>query len=399
MARFPGSGTVGADGSSSALTCGTVRQYLAMAARGQSPTADPALWSALTTRHVLAGSPARPELTENGTQVLRDLELRAYRSDPISLDALEAELGSGVAALTEVADNAEYFVAELGPVPPVEVLPHLRVVAASLAGRPDPPEDLVESFKNAWGSMEVLGGTDLDRLLAAELVSASGDAQESFYAPLTQAVDTLRAAGCRTPLATAGLLVLHPTIVTSPPVERWATARRAVGGDEEAAMLATLPDLSEALRRWQGWQPLLEGTEADRRRTAAYLATAEEPNDATAARVRANSAEVGGSFELPTLAAALATRHLSFEPPEVHDWLAKAMHLATSRQLAPTRAELDILGLAMLRGLRMERESSGTGAGWWTRPPSENDLPAHVALHAWLYRSALRAAGSAAPAR
>jgi len=379
MAGFPTPPRVEPGGPSSGLTCGRVREYLASVARGQVTPVEPTIWESLAPHNALIGTPERPELTAVGQQVLRELEVRAYRTDSRPLDAVAAEIGAAVASLAQIADNAEYFVAELGPVPPVEVLPYLRVVAASLACRPESPEDLVESFKNAWGSMEVLGGADTDRLLAAELFSASGASQEAFYAPFTRAVDRLRAGGCRTPLATATFLQLHPQITRSPPLEGWVAARKKVGADEEAAMLATCPDLSDALRRWEGWRAVLEGSDLDRRRSAAYLALDNEPSAESAERIRATAALLAPSFDSPTLAAALATRHLDFDPAELHDWVAKATQVAASRQLAPSRAELGVIGLAMLRGLRFDTGVASQGR-------IEIGLPAHVALHAWLYR-------------
>jgi hypothetical protein len=359
--------------------------------RGERSPATPALWESLAPRNVLAGTRDHPEMTTVGEQVLHELQVRAYRTDPRPIDAVAAEIGATVATLAGIADNAEYFVAELGPVPPVDVLPYLRVVAVSLACRPESPEDLVEEFKNAWGSMEVLGGTDADRLLAAELISASGVGQESFYAPLTQTVDRLRSAGCRTPLATAALLQLHPQMTSVLRVDPWVVARRKVGADEEAAMLATAFDLPEALRRWEAWKSALEGSETDRRRSAAYLTLEGEPTPTRISRIRETATLLKGMFDSPTLAAALATSHLAFAPTEVHDWLMKGVQVAASRQLAPTRAELAVLGLAMLRGLRLEGAASEvTGGGSEVRVRSEIGLPAHVALHAWLYRETRR---------
>lgn len=369
-------------------TCAEVRQYLKRLAAGNEPPASPLVFGVLAPQHALAGSVERPELTTIGQQVLRELELRAYRTDPLPLETVANEIGKAVGTLGAIADNAEYFLAELGSVPPARVVPFLRIAAASLACRPETPEDLVEEFKNAWGSMEVLGGSDADRLLAAELVAASGVAQESFYSPMMGTVDRLRAAGCRSALATAALLHLHPRFTMVPPIDAWVAARRRVGSDEEAALVAATDDPAGRLDLWEAWRHSLSGTDSDRGRTAAYLAAEGMPVELNLPRVREGMALVEPSFGLPALASSLAAVALPYRPAEVVDWLTKATQVATSRQLAPSRGELSVLGLAFLRGIRPAGAAGPSPAPVDPSALVGDGLPAHVALHAWLYRDA-----------
>jgi len=349
---------------------------------------EPEVWDALAPRNALAGTIDRPELTPVGQQVLRELELRAYRTDGLPLEAVATEIGNAVGALGAIADNAEYFLAELGPVPPARVVPFLRIVAASLACRPESPEDLVEEFKNAWGSMEVLGGTDPDRLLAAELVAASGVAQESFYSPMMNSVDRLRSAGCRSALSTAALLHLHPTVTMTPPIDAWVEARRRIGSDEEAALVVATGEPKGRVDLWEAWRDALPGTDTDRRRAAAYLAAEGTPLETHSARITEGTALVGASFRQPALAASIAAVALPYRASEYVDWLTKSTGVATSRQLAPTRGELSVLGLALLRGIRPGSVVGGGPAPTDLPVPAGDGLPAHVALHAWLYRDA-----------
>jgi hypothetical protein len=367
------------------VTCGLVRGYLSELAQGRTPPPHRAVWESLSPRNALTGSFEHPEITTVGEQVLRELEIRAYRVDPMPLDAVAAQVGAAIARLGETAEATEYFVAELGPVPPVAVLPLLRIVASDLAPRPEPADDLVEAFKNAWGSMEVLGGSSEDRLLAAELMVGSGVPQESFYSPMMATVDQLRSDGSRVPLATATLLHLYPSVTATPSLERWRTARRTVGQDEEAALLSHMPDLERSLDSWRAWFDRLEGETNDRRFAAAYLALGGAPTPERESRLRETVELVRRSFERPLLASALLVAQLPFRPAELVDWLTKATDIATVRQLAPNRAELSVIGLSLLRGLP---PSDGTSSG----PPmlrgilSGAGLPAQVALHAGLFR-------------
>lgn len=328
-------------------------------------------------------------MTPEAERVLHELEVRADRIDSRPLDAVAEEIGTALASLDTAAERAEYFIAELGPVPPVEVLPYLRIVAASLACRPEPPDDLVEEFKNAWGSMEVLGGTPDDRLLAAELIASSGVDQGSFYSPMMNVVDRLRSEGCTLPLATGVLLELRPSSENGRQVEAWAPTRRRTGSDVAAALLTGVGPAAGALAAWEAWTRALDGESARHPAAAAYLASRGPPTTELVARVRAAADRLRSSFADATLAAALATTLLPYSTSEIADWLDKAVLYATTRQLAPVPAELSVIGLALLRG--------GTFPGVPTMALTETGgdpgLGAHVALHAGLFRDSRRAAG------
>lgn len=325
-------------------------------------------------------------MTSEAERVLHELEVRADRIDSRPLDAIAEELGTTLASLDTAAERAEYFIAELGPVPPVEVLPYLRVVAASLACRPEPPDDLVEEFKNAWGSMEVLGGTPDDRLLAAELIASSGVDQGSFYSPMMNVVDRLRSDGCSMPLATGVLLELRPSSENGRQVEAWAATRRRTGSDVAAALVTGIGPIEGAVAGWEAWTRVLDVESTRHPVAAAYLASRGPPTPELVRRVRDVAVRLRASFGNATLAAALLTSLLPYSTSEVADWLDKAVQFATARQLAPVPAELSVIGLALLRGGTFPEVPSMA----LTETGGDPGLAAHVALHAGLFRDTRR---------
>lgn len=363
-------------------SCGRVRVFLASLARGSPDGPDSVVWEALASRHAIGGSRDRPAMTPESTRVLHELEVRADRVDGLPLDAVAEELGAGIASMDAVAERAEYFIAELGPVPPVEVLPFLRVVAASLAGRPEPADDLVEEFKNAWGSMEVLGGTPDDRLLGAELIAASGIDQGSFYSPLMNVVDRLRAEGCPTPVSTGVLLELRPASSNGAGIDQWVAARRRTGSDQAASLLAVASAPDRAIDAWTAWTQALGPGAAGRPRAAAYLAGLGLPTPDLVARVRAMADRWAPRFRDAALAAAVAAPLLPYSSTEAADWLDKSVAIATARQLAPASGELAVIGLALLRGAKLP----GVRPMVLTEAGGDLGLAAHTALHAGLFR-------------
>ncbi|HKV90790.1 MAG TPA: hypothetical protein VJQ43_06315, partial [Thermoplasmata archaeon] len=157
------------------MTSGAVRTYLSSLASGRPDSrAPPEVWESLVRNGAVEGSPDSPTLTDVGRHVLSELEVRASRTDPLPLDSVAQQLNRVGADLENVAKSASYFLAELGPVVPIEALPLLRMVAVGLANRRETPEEIAEAFRNIWGSVEVMGGDARDRLLAAELLDAEG---------------------------------------------------------------------------------------------------------------------------------------------------------------------------------------------------------------------------------
>jgi hypothetical protein len=295
-----------------------------------------------------------------------------------------------------MADTAEYFLAELGPVPPVEVVPLLRVVAADLAVRHESPEALVEEFRNGWGGVEVMGGTPADRLLAAELITGSGVPQGEIYSAMMTTVERLGDVGCASPVGTAAILHLFPVATNSAPLDRWKEVRTRVPYDEGAALIAGFPDLPATLRRWEGNVSALGGSGTDVQLAAVYLAAAGTDDPSLAPRAAAVARLLADSFALPRLAGAVAVSLLPLSAEEVSDWLDKSVAWATARQLAPNPAQLKVLGLALLQGLDPVGFQGLPPSAWASNPAPGAGLLARTALHAWLFRDVLR---RAAPAR
>jgi hypothetical protein len=374
------------------LSAGRVRLYLAHVATGGATASDDAVWSALAPRGALAGSSGRPEITQVGRQVLRELELRAYRADSLPLDRAAEEVGSTLTSLATMADTAEYFLAELGPVPPVEVVPLIRIVAAHLAVRHESPEDLVAEFANGWGGAEVLGGTPADRLLAAELLTGSGVPQGEIYSTMMTTGERLRDAGCASPVATAAILHLFPSATTTPPLDRWSRAREKVANDEGAAILAGLPEVDATLERWAANVEALEGDGVvDAERAGIYLTAIRPALDPVLVERSRDAARLfEGSFSYPLLAGVVAVAHLGLSPEESVDWHAKSVGQATAHQLAPTPAQLAVLGLALLQGLDPASFAGREPPTPSQVSPAAEGLLARTALHAWMYRELVR---------
>jgi hypothetical protein len=369
------------------VTCGAVRTYLAaLAVGGTPPSPSPELWESVARHGAVSGSAAAPTITDIGKRVLPELEVRASRTDPLPLETVAEQLDRIGADLDNVARSASYFLAELGPVTPVEALPLLRIVAVGLANRRETPEEIAEEFRNVWGSVEVMGGDPRDRLLAAELLNAASASIEQMYAPMVQTMERVRAkGGPRTPAVTVAA-VLHVAAGSgSPPaLDAFFALRAEAGGDEAAALLAATgrpPNEAIAMRdQWIGRLPKLDAL--DSRLAATYLACEPATRTDVASRIHALLPLLAPKFTRPGVAAALLAMSAPIEPAELVNWLEKAGVMTRARKLAPTPAELDALALALVHGLPAA-EFVATAADAALYEPSTVSL---VALHAWLYR-------------
>jgi hypothetical protein len=369
------------------VTAGAVRTYLAQLESG-TPGASTSreVWDQLVANGAITGEPANAALTDIGRHVLRELSVRASRTDALPLNDVAEQLGRVGADLENVAKSASYFLAELGPVVPIEALPLLRMVAVGLANRRETPGELAEEFRNAWGSTEVMGGDAQDRLLGAELLNAESADMETLYAPMMRTTEAVRGrAGPHEPAVTvAAILHLAAGPGRAPALEAFTALRGQAGGDEAAALLAATgksPEEAIAAReRWRAQLPPLDALDAQL--AATYLVAENTSRADVAARLAALAPLLASRYSRPGVAAALLATSASIEPAELMDWLDKAAAVVRARKIAPTDRELDALALAIVHGLPASEFVRSGGPV----PVVEETSAPLVALHAWLYR-------------
>jgi len=368
-------------------TSGEVRRYLAGLASGTPGTLDATSFQTLLTRGAVAGTLAAPTLTPVGKHVLAELEVRAYRADAMSLDAVADQLTRVLNDLDNVAKTAEYFLAELGPVTPPEALPMLRPVAVGLANRRETPEELAEEFRNIWGSVEVMGGDPRDRLLAAALLHAAGADMQRIYSPMMATSITVReAVGPKAPAVTvAALLHLNRDAADPPPYEAYLKLRRSTRTEEGAAMLASSGrPVDELLVTRAGILTSLSAGRApsgDEQVAAGYLTIAGANAQVHLPRVAELTKSLGTRFTAPIVAASVLGMLDWISPAELVNWLDKASDLARSRKLAPTPGELAALGLTIVLGLPPSEFATSSA----TQIAPLLRLANVVAVNAWVY--------------
>lgn len=375
----------------SGVTCAEVRRYLESVQQSSSG-ASVALFAPMQERGAVEGSAPAPKLTAIGEHVLSELNVRAYRLDARELDDAAAEIGRVQEDLDAVAKTAEYFLAELGPVTPAMAVPLLRPVAVGLASRREPPEDLAEEFRNAWGSVEVMGGDPRDRLLAAELLNAADLPTGEVYAPIMTTMERIRAEeGSRAPSVTvASILHLLTPQGLVVPVEAYRALREKVPGREAAALLAAMHggDTANALMardRFLGQLSSGGAGDGDVALAATYLASVGAVPDEGVPRTKAVAEGIRGTFDRPFVPAAVLAAGSQLEPPEILNWFAKAQELIRARKLAPTEKEIGALAVGLVHGLPPTHFGFATSAPDPAGPALES-LPPLLALHRWVYR-------------
>jgi hypothetical protein len=379
------------------VTAGAVRTYLSEIDTGRTAAATSSeVWDRLVQNGAVTGAPPSVALTDVGRHVLRELRVRASRTDGLPLDTVAEQLGRVGADLENVAKSASYFLSDLGPVVPIEALPLLRIVAVGLANRRETAEEIAEEFRNSWGSVEVMGGEASDRLLAAELLDAESATMETLYSPMMQTTEAVRRKDARAPaVSVAAILHLAAEPGKPPALEAFEALRSRAGGAEAAALLAAsgrTPDDAIAERdRWRAQLPSLET--GDAQLAATYLATDPNVRPNVAGRIAALVPLLAPKFARPGVAAALLGTAAPIETEELMDWFAKAEAVARARKLAPGARELDALALAIVRGLPASEFVTQSGPV----PTIEATSASLVALHAWLYRPIVATAAPPAP--
>lgn len=381
----------------SSITAGAVREYLAGIPSGRVDPKAPEVFAELQKRGAISGTAEAPQLTPVGEHVLKELSLRAYRVDAWSLDKVSAELSLVLQSLDEVAKTAEYFLAELGPLPPADAVPYVRISAAGLANRRSSPQELAEVFRNTWGMVEVMEGDAKDRLLAAELLVRSPVPVSRLYAAIMHTMETLRRPGgqVRNPVTAATILHLYPTASPEGRLKGWSTWRPMVRSEEVAASMAGATDPGADARFIANRQAVagIGADPADAERAAAYLTlTVGDPAELLG-RVATLGGLLKGRLPSPFLAAALLlVEHRTLTPQEILDWLDKATAIARARRLAPTPVELTAIAVALVHGLPFGAEGLGSPEASSTPEELAESILALVAFHAWIYRPILESA-------
>jgi hypothetical protein len=378
------------------VTCGEVRQYLAGLSSGPRMPLAADAWQDLATKGAISGSPTSPTLTPVGQHVLQELNLRATRCDGMTLDAFADQLGRVLGDLDTVAKTAEYFLAELGALTPPEAVPLLRPVTVGLANRRETPQQLAEEFRDLWGSVEVMGGSARDRLIAADLLHLAGVPVEKIYSPMMTTAATVRELGGPSApgVSVAAILHLNPDPEGAPRMAEYLALRKIATTEEGAAMLAAagLGVESATSRRGAFLQRLGDpaALTADHRVAAGYLTVCGAQPDRHLPRMEKIARGLPGHLPLPhTLSAVLAMADW-LEVGELLDWVSKASTIAQQRKLAPTPAELTILGVSLVLGLP-SNEFGGAGDG---QRPLLSRMANIVVLNSWIYAGIL---GGAAP--
>ena len=369
------------------LTCGEVRRFLGALGSGTQAEVAPEVFQVLLDRRAVSGSVGSAELTAIGKHVLSELEVRAYRTDSLSLDAVGEQLARVLHDLDEVAKSAEYFLADLGAIAPPEALPMLRPIAVGLANRRETPDERAQEFRKIWGGVEVMGGDPRDRLLAAALLDDHRADMETIYSPLMTTTTAVRdAAGPKAPAVTvATLLHLHPKPDGRPAWNEYLALRKNARTEEGAAMLAATGRPVDELLRTRGeiLQRLAPGgtPTGDHQVAAGFLTVAGARPDTHVPRTATLVRALGTRLASPTVGAAVLAMVDWLEPGELMNWLDKATEVARSRKLAPSASELATLGLTLVLGLPPTEFATST----MPTVPSLLRTANLVAINAWLY--------------
>jgi hypothetical protein len=230
-------------------------------------------------------------------------------------------------------------------------------------------------------------------LVAGQLLHDSEVAVEKVYAPLMNTINRVREiAGPNSSACTiATLLHLIPTAGSPPALEAFVTWRNATrASDEAAALLAgVFPQVGPALARREAVRQLLDpsGKSSDAM-LAASLLTAVRPNpEEKGPRCLELARALGSRFAQPLTPASLLALRSTLEPAELVHWVDSAAAYAKARQLAPTAAELNALGLALVFGVpRDHLEFDPAMAATAPVVSRAERMAATVALTAWIYR-------------
>ena len=350
-------------------------------------------------------------LTDLGSVILNDLNVRNYRVSDQEFPDFLAEIKSTYAELRSIADRATSHVVLLKPRipnvedkerpisgnasahPAVEAPSLLWSIAIGLAKLQGDTNQIAERFVQALNLLQSLDSTIPNKLMAAEVITAarSQDVQtlESVLKYLDQQIRNQRvpkelAAGI------AATIMAGRRFDGSYPLDRFAQFRQLTLSYESAAILSVWNVPYDALSsKFQVLRSMFNSwgymTSEDTEIASAFLAIGELNPDEVEWKLKYIVEQLKNYLEYPLVAAAILASIPVFEAHEVLDLMEKAVTLLSAYTAGLERSELVALAVRMIHGVRNELVKKIDSTARISETPVQFTYSPHPGLFFWYY--------------
>ena len=351
-------------------------------------------------------------LTGLGSITLNDLNVRDYRVADQEFPDFVTETKSTYAELRSIAENATYYVTLLKPrVPNEEVeehpdigandLGHPTVRASSLlwgtaiglAKLQGDLNQIGERFTEVFDNLQSFDSTPPNKLMAAEIMTASNQNIQSLESVLKTIDHQLRDQGVPKQLSAgvAATIMAGRRFDGTYPTDRFIQFGKLTSSHEARAILAVMNIPYEDLGlRFNQFRSMFTSwgyiNSDDTEIGAAFLAIGELRADEVEGKLQYIVEQLRNYLEYPLVAASILASIPVFESHEVLDLMEKAVTLLPSYAAGLERSELVALAVRMIHGVRNEIVKEIDPTAKMTETPVQFRYAPHPSF-GWYYPS------------
>jgi len=351
-------------------------------------------------------------LTDLGSVILNDLNVRNYRAVDQEFADFSAEIMATYTELRSIADRAVSYIFLLKPrvtgIGDVEysnndhdVGGHAMVQAPSLlwstaiglAKLQGDTDQIGERFIQALNGLQNLDSTTPNKLMAAEIMTAlSSQEVQSLESVLRDLDQGLRKQGVAKELSAgvAATIMAGRRFDGTYPLDRFTQFRQLTSSHEAAAILAVMNVPYDGLSsKFQTFRLLFTSwgymTSEDTEIGSAFLAIGELNADEVGEKLKYIVEQLKNYLEYPLVAAAILASMPVFESHEVLDLMEKAVTLLSGYAAGLERSELVALAVRMIHGVRNELVKEIDSTAKIAETPVQFTYASHPGLFFWYY--------------
>ncbi|MDG6997321.1 MAG: hypothetical protein JRN52_15500 [Nitrososphaerota archaeon] len=351
-------------------------------------------------------------LTDLGTVVLNDLNVRNYRIADEEFPDFTAEIRTTYSMLRSISDKARSYVTLLK-----QMLPKIDDVEYSNNDNIKSGDSLVRAPSLFWGTAIGLGklegdasqtqerfiqalntlqdfhSTTSNKLMAAEVMTAlSSQDIQSLESVLRNLDQQLRNQDVPKELSAgvAATIMAGRRFDGTYPLDRFAQFRQITLSYEAAAILAVLNVPYEALSsKFQMLRSMFTSwgymTSEDTEIASAFLAIGELNADEVQGKLKYIVEQLKNYLQYPLVAAAILASIPVFEAHEVLDLMEKAVTLLSAYSAGLERSETVALAVRMIHGVRNELVKEIDSTAKISETPVQFTYSPHPGLFFWYY--------------
>lgn len=322
-------------------------------------------------------------LTGVGTITLSDLDVRNYRVADMEFPEFVTEMKATYTELRSIAERATYYVNSLrSSVPKLDdevadavggdrgshtpgVPSLLWAVAIGLAKLQGDPNQIGETFVEAFNALRNFGSTTPNKLMAAEVITAVGSRNvpnlESTLKNLEDLDRQLRSRGAPKELSAgaAATILAGRRFDGTYPLDQFAQFYRVTQSCEAASILAVMNlPYNELEAKFQEFRNMFNSwgymRSEDTEIASAFLSIQELNANEVQGKLEYIVEQLKNYLEYPLVAAAILGSIPVFEAHEALDLMEKAVTLLSGCAAGLERSELVALAVRMIHGVRNE---------------------------------------------